>query len=166
MNETRDVDATVNRIEELIAAVGEADPAIAHSAEELVRNLMALYGAAFGRILEIVGSHAAESLAEDKLVGSLLLLHGLHPKPVELRVAEALARIERRLDARLSITGFSEDRVRVRVEWNGGGVPAAAAAAMIERAVSAEAPEIAAVEIEGLPEPMISLVQIAPATTR
>jgi hypothetical protein len=165
VTESRDVDATVNRIEELMATVGEADPRLARSCEELVRQLMGLYGTAFRRTVEILGSDAAQRLAEDKLVGSLLLLHGLHPKSVESRVAGALARIERRLGARLSIAELTENRVRVHVEWNGGAVPATATA-MIERAVFAEAPEVAAVEIEGLPEPAISLVQIAPASTR
>jgi hypothetical protein len=166
VTEPRDVGATVSRIEELIAELGEADPRLARASEELVRQLMGLYGAAFGRILEILDADAAARFAEDKLLASLLLLHGLHPVPKESRVAEALARIERRLEgARLSIAELAGDRLRVRVEWN-GAAPPVSAAAMIERAVTAEAPEIAAVEIEGLPQPTIALVQIAPGATR
>lgn len=166
MTEPRDVDATVSRIEKLIAELGEADPRLARASEELVRQMMGLYGAAFSRILEILGADAGARLADDKLLATLLLLHGLHPVPAESRVAEALARIERRLGgARLSITQMAGDRLRIRVEWD-GAAPPASAAAMIERAVSAEAPEIAAVEIEGLPEPTIALVQIAPPATR
>ncbi len=166
MTEPRDVDATVSRIEELIAELGEADPRLARASEELVRQLMGLYGAAFARILEILGDDAAARFADDKLLASLLLLHGLHPVPAEARVAGALARLERRLgDARLSIAELSEERLRIRVEWN-GAAPPASAAAMIERAVSAEAPEIAAIEIEGLPQAAAPLVQIVPAATR
>lgn len=166
MSESRDVETAVTRIEELIAAVGEADPSLAPACEELVRQLMGLYGAALERALEILGPEAAGRLAEDKLIASLLVLHGLHPVPMEARVAGALERIGRRLGAQLSIAAVEGDRLRVRAEWNEGAAPPPTASAMIERAVSAEAPEIAAIEIEGLPEPAISLVQIAPTASR
>jgi fermentation-respiration switch protein FrsA (DUF1100 family) len=165
VSEHQDVDAAVARIEELVARLGEADPSLARTSEDLIRELMALYGAAFARILEVLGPDATAGLAEDKLVASLLLLHGLHPVPAETRVAEALGRVERRLDgARLSIAEISDGRLRVRVECPGGALPPSAS--MIERAVTAAAPEIAAVEIEGLPQPSVPLVQIAPTAIR
>ena len=75
--------------------------------------------------------------------------------------------MERRLDgARLLVAGISDDVARVRVELNGGAAPPATLAAMIERAVAESAPDIGGVEIEGLPQPAVPLVQIAPAAAR
>jgi len=165
--ESQDVDATVQRIEELIEQLGGSDPQSRDLAEEAIRLLMQLYGAGFTRIIEMLGSDAAERMAEDKLVSSLLILHGLHPVPVETRIAVALRRVERGMDGgHLSIAEISAAGVRVRADLNGGSTPPAALAAMIERAITDSAPDAGAVEIEGLPEPAVSLVQIGPAAAR
>ena len=159
MRETEEVDATVRRIEELIETLGEADPRMRELSEEAIRLLMQLYGAAFRRIVETVGSSEAERLAEDKLVSSLLLLHGLHPVPAETRVREALRQVERRLDGvHLVLENVEEGAVvRVRVDPNGGPAPAASLGPVIESAISERAPEIRAVEIEGLHETLVQI---------
>ena len=124
---------------------------------------MQLYGAGLARTLEILGPENAARIAEDKLVGSLLLLHGLHPVDASTRVAEALRRLQRRLDGHnLCLEEFTDGRARVRVVLN-GGKPPASLAATIERAISESAPDMASVEIEGLPAVQPALVQIAPA---
>jgi len=158
VREPEEVDATVRRIEELIETLGKADPQLRNVAEETIRLLMQVYGAALRRIIDTIGSEAAETLVEDRLVSSLLLLHGLHPVPVEKRVQEALRRVERRLDgAHLVLAEIVDDAVRVRVERNGGPPPPAALATMIERAVSESAPEIGTVEVEGLPQMLVQI---------
>lgn len=158
MREPEEVDASVRRIEELIENLGAADPHSREMAEEAIRLLMQLYGDAFRRVIGVLDRTAAEGLAQDKLVSSLLLLHGLHPIPVEKRIEEALQRVELRLDgAHFALEGIVNDAAHVRVERNGGSAPPAALAAMIERAVAESAPEIDAVKIEGLPEPLVQI---------
>jgi hypothetical protein len=165
--ETPEVDATVQQIEALLEELRHADPKLRQTAEKIIRLLMHLYGSAFTRIIGILGNESAVRLAEDKLVSSLLLLHRLHPVDAESRIQEALLRIERRLDgARLSVTEISDDVARVRVDLQEGSAQPAVLAAMIERAVAESAPDIAGVEIEGLPSPAASLVQIVPAAAR
>lgn len=163
MTESQQVDATVQRIEELIEKLGETDPASRDLAQEAIRLLMQLYGEGMARIVEALGGEAAERLTGDKLVASLLLLHGLHPVPLETRIQEALQRVERRLDGARLAADVSPDFVRVRVEWNGGAAPPVALSAMIERAIAESAPDAGRVEMEGLPEPAVPLVQISPA---
>ncbi len=166
MAEPPDVDATVRRIEILLEELGEADPQLRVRASEVIRLLMHLYGSGFARAIEILGHDAAERLTEDRLLSSLLLLHGLHPLDASTRIAEGLRRVERKLDGhRLHLTGVSDEVARVRVELNGGPVPTALAGA-IEEAIADCAPDIAGVEIEGLPQPVPTLVQIAPAESR
>ena len=166
MAETPDVNATVQKIEVILDELRQADPQWRESAEEIIRLLMQLYGAGIARTIEILGPEAAVRLADDKLVSSLLLLHGLHPVDAQSRIQEALQRIERRLDGvQLSVTVDSDYVAHVRVEWNGGAPPPATLGGMIERAVAESAPDIGGVDIEGLPQPAVPLVQIAPAAS-
>ena len=64
-------------------------PCGAH-AKELMESLMELHGAGFDRILEIAAAAGnndlIEAFARDNLVGSLLVLYGLHPDDFETRV--------------------------------------------------------------------------------
>ncbi len=158
-----DTNATVGQIEAALDELGAADPAFRQRAEELIRLLMQLYGAGLARVIELLGQENAARIADDKLIGSLLLLHGLHPVDASTRVAEALRHLQRRLDGHnLHLEELADGRARVRVVLNGGRPPASLAAA-IERAISESAPDVASVEIEGLPAEQPALVQIAPA---
>jgi hypothetical protein len=156
--EIQDVDAAVRRIEALV----EAQPESA----ELVQLLMQVYGEGLSRVLEIAraesGAAFIDRLAEDKVVASLLLLHGLHPVDPETRLRKALAKLDRRLEAQQLVLAEMRDGVAViRVEHNGGGSPPPALAEMIERAALDAAPDLKAIEIEGAPL-SVALVQIAP----
>ena len=88
-----DLEAVGERIEvvldELRSSVSE--PAW-RGVEELVRLLTDLYGAGLARTLELCDPDAGlvDRLAADQLVGSLLLLHGLHPQDLSQRVRRAV----------------------------------------------------------------------------
>ena len=158
MPETPDVDATVRRIEALVAGQPEAG--------ELVQLLMQLYGAGLARVLDMIRREGAEALLErfaaDKLVATLLLLHGLHPVDAETRVAKALRTLERHFESeRLVLAAIKDGVAYIRVERSGGGTPAPSLAESIERAALEAAPELDGVEIEGASP--AALVQIAPA---
>lgn len=73
-------------IESLIGRITAAGGSSAAEAQELVRLLMAYYGAGLSRILDLMradAAHAAllERLTRDPFVGSLLTLHNLQPPP-------------------------------------------------------------------------------------
>src|ERR1700729_3850522 len=77
-----------DRVEALLAGFDSvSSPRIAREqAEELVRTVVGLYGEGLKLVLEIAYDNAGERgdaiferLCEDKLVESLLCLHGLHP---------------------------------------------------------------------------------------
>jgi hypothetical protein len=147
------VDRTVARIEELL------EDAVGGPAEELVRLLMQLYGAGLAKVAEVLkNSEYAEELADDKLVGSLFLLHDLHPVDAETRLRRALSRLERAFGSHFQLEGISENVARIRIEKNSAPLPNGIAE-VIERAALDAAPDLEGVVVEGLPAK--SLVQIS-----
>jgi hypothetical protein len=87
----------LEQLDGLIQAIESfADPAARANAREAIQMLMELHGAGLERILEIVAVGDApagaiiDRFARDDLVGSLLLLYGLHPLDLDTRVRQAL----------------------------------------------------------------------------
>ena len=82
--------ATGDRIERLLDELRVAvDPRSYQLAEDLLRAVTDLYGGGLARVVELVGDAdpgVMARLVDDELVASLLLVHGLHPRPVTARV--------------------------------------------------------------------------------
>jgi Fe-S cluster biogenesis protein NfuA len=169
----RDLRAVGARIEELLARLRAAgDPAVAETAEEVVRLVVELYGAGLERTVELAGPEVLERLVEDELVASLLVLHGLHPKDTETRVVEALDQVRPYLGSHaggVELLGVDpEGVVRLRLEGSCDGCPSSTQTVKlaIERAIEAAAPEVTAVEVENLTrEREPQLLQIKPLYT-
>ena len=92
-----DTEQLVERVEELQAALEASGESVPRGlAEELVTAVVQMYGAGLERILASLadagadGERIAASLADDGLVATLLLIHDLHPVPLEQRVQAAL----------------------------------------------------------------------------
>lgn len=98
-----------------------ADPVARATAEDLVQSVMELHRAALERMTGILQTSAPEMLercAHDTLVGSVLLLHDLHPETIEQRVARAVEQLApslARQRAELEIVRADEEEVRIRV---------------------------------------------------
>jgi len=56
---------------------------------EMVQALLDLYGEGLARTIAPLDAETRRAVADDELVAHLLLLHDLHPVPVETRVHEA-----------------------------------------------------------------------------
>jgi Fe-S cluster biogenesis protein NfuA len=77
----------------------------------LVQSILDVHAEAFERVLELCD---AQRLAADPLVGSLLLLYGLHPEPVESRVERALEKVRPYIQShggRVALLGVDDDGV-------------------------------------------------------
>ncbi|MDB5307160.1 MAG: nfuA 2 [Gemmataceae bacterium] len=155
--------AKLRRLEALIGQAEQlTDPAARAHVREIVQALLDLYGTGLGRILDHVaaageaGAAVLDACAADEVAGGLLLLHGLHPLGVEDRVRQALgqARPALRAHGGVELLGVDDGIVRVRFEAACDGCPSTAAAMRqtIEEAIYARAPEVVAVEVEGLEE--------------
>src|SRR5690348_6249353 len=99
MTTDRELAARVERINALIAQV-EAFPdgRLRAQVQEIVECLLDYHGAAIGRMLALArqadrAPDLAARLAEDELVASVLLLHGLHPTDLPTRVEQSLERV-------------------------------------------------------------------------
>ncbi len=125
-------------------------------AEQLVREVVDLYGAALARIVALTDDPAAvERLAADDLVASLLLVHGLHPHDAHRRVADALDTVRPYLGSHggdVDLLGITDgDAVRLARSVTGSCKTCPSSAVTLELAVEdavrAAAPEITAIEV-------------------
>jgi Fe-S cluster biogenesis protein NfuA/nitrite reductase/ring-hydroxylating ferredoxin subunit len=149
----------VARIEALLEEV-EGLPA----AVELVQGLLDLYGEGLGRIVASDPTLVAR-LDGDEVVTHLLLLHGLHPVPLEERVVGALDEVRPYLASHgggVELLGVEEGVVRLRLQGSCDGCPSSTATLKlaIEDAIHKAAPDVEDVVAEGTPKPAPGLLQI------
>jgi Fe-S cluster biogenesis protein NfuA len=149
------LDELLDRVEQIPGPAGEL-------ALEAVAALAEVYGEALARALALADPSA---FAADELLGHLLVLHGIHPDPVERRVARALedmAPAVRERGGEVELAGLDDGVARVRLTVSGCG--AAGVEDEVRTAVLAVAPELDEVRREAPPRapafvPLDSLLQ-------
>jgi Fe-S cluster biogenesis protein NfuA/nitrite reductase/ring-hydroxylating ferredoxin subunit len=154
-----DVRSVGERIERLLDASAASGPLVRERAEELLRLVAELYGAGLERVLELAYDAGAlsddllESLADDELVCGLLLVHGLHPYPVEERVARALDKVRPYMGTHggdvelIEVTDEGVARLRMLGSCDGCASSAVTLDLAVKDAVEAAAPEILRIEV-------------------
>lgn len=146
------------RIEELLDELGaSAPPATMAKVSELLRSVMALYGDGLARILDLAPDRVRD-LVGDEVVASLLVLHDLHPDDLATRVHAALEQVRPYLGSHaggISVTSIQDGVVRLRLEGSCDGCPSSALTvrSAVEGAILAAAPDVVAVETEGVVDP-------------
>ena len=134
--------------------------------------VMSLYGAGLDRIVETLDDDTVRRLADDEVVGNLLVLHDLHPDDVDTRVQRALEQVRPYLGSHaggVSLSGVDEQGVvHLRLEGSCDGCPSSALTvkSAIEDAILVAAPDVVAVEAEGMVESGPTLLQIEPFSPR
>jgi Fe-S cluster biogenesis protein NfuA/nitrite reductase/ring-hydroxylating ferredoxin subunit len=146
-----------DRIQTLLDSCAASGAAAYERAQQLVREVVGLYGAGLERIMQLSDDPAlAERLATDDLVASLLLVHGLHPHDVHRRVSDALDRVRPYLGSHggdVDLIGVADepDGQIVRLAFTGSckSCPSSAVTLelAVEDAVRAAAPEISSIEV-------------------
>jgi hypothetical protein len=116
----------VGRIDALVHEIDSiADPALRATTRKLVQCLMDLHGAGIERMLEIVseagdvGAGIIDSLGNDELVSSLLVLYDLHPNDFETRVHRGLDKARELLSKRgstVDLVSIGDGAVHVRID--------------------------------------------------
>ncbi len=151
-----DLRAIGERIEQLLDHLrGTADPRVFRDVEEVVRLVTELYGAGLARVVALGDRAMLERLAADDVVGSLLLVHGLHPESLEQRLADALASVRPLLahhggDVELLAIDPEVGAVHLRLLGSCDGCPSSALTLRnaVERAIVDAAPEIVRIDVE------------------
>ena len=161
------------RIDALLDELGHSAVAgTMERVEELVHAVMSLYGAGLDRIVETLDDDTVRRLADDEVVGNLLVLHDLHPDDVDTRVQRALEQVRPYLGSHaggVSLSGVDERGVvHLRLEGSCDGCPSSAMTvkSAIEDAILVAAPDVVAVEAEGMVETGPALLQIEPFGSR
>lgn len=162
MAEDRELRERIQRIGGLVEEVEAiADPAVRARTKDLVQSLMDLHGAALERALEIVsdseepGLELIGRLGRDPLVGSVLLLYGLHPEDFHTRVVNAVEKVKsqlRKQGCEMESLEVSEGAIRLRVQTGEHtcGSTAKTVRSILEGAVYDAAPDLTSLAIEGL----------------
>jgi Fe-S cluster biogenesis protein NfuA len=149
------------RIERLLAEIrASADPTMTARVEELVEQVVGIYGSGLSRIWRLLQGERGRmdavrrDMTDDPLISALLTLHGLHPDDVVARVEAALEQVRPYLAAHaggVALLGL-DDRgtAYVRLEGSCDGCTSSSATLreLVERAIQEAAPEIARVELE------------------
>jgi len=159
----KEFQARLQRLDALLQEVERwSDPEAQAQVRAIVQAVLDLHGAGLERILDhlaAAGESAAvlDACARDEIVAGLLLLHNLHPLELETRVRQALEEVRPRLHSHggdVELLDVRDGIVRLRLEGNCNGCPSSAVTMRqtVEEAILGKAPDVAAIEVEGLSE--------------
>ena len=161
--EARDL---IARIETLLGELESRDEAM-----ELARGLLDLYGEGLERIVGLVAERddgeLAAAFARDELVSHLLMLHGLHPVPLDERVRAALNEVRPYLESHggdVELLSLEGGVARLRLEGSCSGCPSSTVTLKlaIEDAIYKAAPDVAGIEADaGQPAPSLIQLEVA-----
>lgn len=142
--------AQVSKLEELLERLQAMSGPGIDVAMEAIEALTQVYGAALATVVATLGPGSAgvRELADDDLVGHLLMLHGLHPDPPQVRIARALddVRTEVGEKAQVRLSGIEDGVARIEVTATGCQSTAAAVSNAVADVVIDAAPDLAGVD--------------------
>lgn len=165
MQDEKDFQTRIQRIAKLVEELDSAaDPSLRATSKELVQLLMDLHGTGLNRMLEVIfrsgepGAQLIDEFGRDPLVGSLLVLYGLHPEDLSTRVAKAIERVRpklRKMGCEIEIESLREGDVELRatLEGHSCGSTAATVRGTLEEAIFGTAPDITSLTVHGLEAP-------------
>jgi len=149
----------VQALQERLDANG--DPHTRELADELVSAVVQMYGAGLERIIGGMfaagpaGEQLAVALTDDPMVATLLLIHDLHPIPIEQRVREALDSVRPYMESHggnVELLSLEDGVARLRLEGSCSDCSASTVTLelAIKQAIEEAAPDLAGLEVEGV----------------
>jgi Fe-S cluster biogenesis protein NfuA len=135
-------------LDEQLAQLEATPGPIGELALAAVSGLAEIYGQALARALDLVDPTLVERMLGDELIGHLLVLHGIHPSPIEYRTSRVIEGMRATLFARgaeIELTGIEHGVAMLRLSAKGCGSGAAGIEQSVRGAVLAAVPELSAV---------------------
>jgi Fe-S cluster biogenesis protein NfuA len=162
---------SVARVEQLLEQLdGVQDAPARETATALVQALLELYGEGLARLVDHVAEcddgTLAQAIADDEVVAPLLLVHGLHPVPLDRRVDGALAEVRPYLESHgggVELLGIEEGTVRLSLQGSCSGCPSSAVTLKhaVEEAIHKAAPDVTEIVAEDAPrEPALIQLEV------
>jgi len=148
----------LQRLEALLQQVERwSDPEAQMHVREIVQALLDLHRVGLERLLGHLSPAVLDDCAGEDVIAGMLLLHGLHPLELEARVLQALDEVRpylRSHGGNVELLSLDDGVVRLRLEGNCDGCPSSAVTMRqtVEEAILGKAPDVAAVEVEGMVE--------------
>ena len=149
-------DQLIERVQELTAQLDEVQDFHARAlADELVASIIQLYGDGLERIFAALDDDVRDRLAEDGVVASLMLIHGLYPIDLETRVNEALESVRPYMESHggdVELLGVEDGVAKMRLVGHCESCPASEATLelAIKKALEETAPDLEGLEVEGV----------------
>jgi Fe-S cluster biogenesis protein NfuA/nitrite reductase/ring-hydroxylating ferredoxin subunit len=153
----------IARVQELTAQLEEVQDLQARAvADELVASVIQLYGDGLERIFAALDDDVRDRLAEDGVVASLMLIHGLYPVDLETRVIEALDSVRPYMESHggdVELLAVEDGVARMRLVGHCESCPASEATLelAIKKALEETAPDLEGLEVEGVSRPAFEL---------
>jgi Fe-S cluster biogenesis protein NfuA/nitrite reductase/ring-hydroxylating ferredoxin subunit len=156
----------VARVQELQERLEAAGPSPARDlAEELVSAIVQLYGEGLERIVGALhgageeGARIAVTLAEDRLLATLMLIHDLHPVPLADRVQAALDSVRPYMESHggnVELRSLEDGVARIHLQGSCSDCSASSVTLelAIKQALEDAAPDLVALEVEGQAAPI------------
>ena len=146
----------IARVQDLTAQLeGVQDLHARALADELVSAVIGLYGEGLERIFAALDDDTRGRLADDGVVASLMLIHGLYPVSLEDRVKEALDSVRPYMESHggdVELVAVEDGVARMRLVGHCESCPASESTLelAIKKALEETAPDLDGLEVEGV----------------
>jgi Fe-S cluster biogenesis protein NfuA len=154
------------RLQELIEQIQtQSNPAARTLLQECLQSLLAFYGEGLSRILDQIhangpdGKKILDRLLKDPTISALLLIHGLHPVPLEMRLRGALEKVRPYMQSHggnIELLSLENEVAQIRLQGTCKTCPSSAVTLelAVRRAVEEACPDLAGFEVLAeAPEP-------------
>ncbi|MFZ0380356.1 MAG: NifU family protein [Solirubrobacteraceae bacterium] len=169
-----ELEQLVERVQDLQAQLdGTAESGTRELAEELVSAVVQMYGVGLERIIASLveagaeGERLAAGLADDPLVATLLLIHDLHPVPLDQRVRNALDSVRPYMESHGgNVELLSLENGIARIHLKGSCSDCSASSVTLElaikQALEEAAPDLEGLEVDGVAPKALPVVMSGP----
>lgn len=153
------------RLQELIEDIrNQPDPGSRELLQDCLQSLLAFYGEGLSRVMQHLenagapGQGILAQMLQDSNVSGLLLIHGLHPVPLETRFHAALEKVRPYMQSHggnIELLSLQDDVARVRLQGTCKSCPSSAITLelAVRKAVEDACPDLLGFEVEnGAPE--------------